>query len=112
MKATEFIKMMKQDIETHSNKAIFSQVVEVMEYVLSDKPNADIPHDRTPEGCYSTMKDHANKNKSGGFFGFGYKDSVNFVAEYLGVKQAGDNHQVVSEIQKSMVPDVNLDDFF
>ena len=87
MKAVEFIEMQKQDIETHKDKDILSEVVAAMEEVLKSTPNADIDSKKTAEECYKQMYEHAKKSQSENAYIFTPKGTLDFIRNYLGVAE-------------------------
>lgn len=109
MKAFEFIEIQKQDIETHKDKPILSQVVAVMEEVLKSTPNAEIEHTKTAEDCYNQMYEFAKSNKQNNVYVFTPDGTIEFVREYLGVP---DLDEMVVEPVKGTRKRRNLEDFF
>ena len=85
MKAVEFIEMQKQDIETHKDKVILSEVVAAMAEVLKSTPDAEIDHTKTAEDCYKQMYEHAKKNKSNNAYVFTPTGTFYFICDYLGI---------------------------
>ncbi|MBQ9729139.1 MAG: hypothetical protein IJV85_06070 [Clostridia bacterium] len=87
MKAVEFIEMQKQDIETHNDKVILSEVVAAMAEMLESTPDAEIDHTKTAEDCYKQMYEHAKKNKSNNAYVFTPTGTLQFIRKYLGLPE-------------------------
>lgn len=87
MKAVEFIEMQKQDIETHKDKVILSEVVAAMAEVLKSTPDAEIDHTKTAEDCYKQMYSYAQKNKINNAYVFTPKGTLQFIRQYLGLPE-------------------------
>lgn len=87
MKAVDFIEMQKQDIETHKDKAILSEVVAAMAEVLKSTPDAEIEHTKTAEDCYKQMYEYAKKNKSDNAHVFTPTGTLQFIRKYLGLPE-------------------------
>lgn len=87
MKAVDFIEMQKQDIETHKDKVILSEVVAAMAEVLKSTPGAEIDHTKTAEDCYKQMYEHAKKNKSNNAYVFTPTGTLQFIRKYLGLPE-------------------------
>lgn len=110
MKGTEFIKMMREDIATVTlNKHDLEQVVECMEAVVSMHPGCDIDcggseKPKTPQGCYSFLKDYARIHKDADSYFMGPTESLKLVADYLGLKADDSQPAKVQRI-------VSLEDF-
>jgi hypothetical protein len=97
MVGTEFIKMMKQDIETHKDKAILSNVVDIMEEIVKQNPLVYINSDgKTPENCYMLMREHAKKNAVDNSFCFTPKMSIEFIGNYLGLTATVSSSEIKS----------------
>ena len=88
MKAVEFIEMQKQDIETHKDKVILSEVVAAMAEVLKKHPDLEIDHTKTAEDCYNQMYEYAKKNKSNNAYVFTPIGTLQFIHKYLGLPEA------------------------
>ena len=105
MKAKEFIKTMREDLVTHANKEVLSEVVNVMEEVLEGYAG-DIDPQKTAEECYKKMFEVAKRKAKGGSYGMGDAEVRKIVSEYLGITLG----------EKAPVPQitdtVNLEDFF
>lgn len=86
MRADEFIEMQRQDIETHKNKAVLSEIVGAMTAALKDIPDAEIDHTKSAEECYAKMEEHAKKNQKNGSYFFGMNETMEFIRKYLGVE--------------------------
>ena len=87
MKATDFIEMQKQDIETHKEKIILGEVVAAMAEVLKSAPDAEIDHTKTAEDCYKQMYEHAKKHKSNNAYVFTPTGTLEFIRKYLGLPE-------------------------
>ena len=87
MKAVDFIEMQKQDIETHKDKVILSEVVAAMAEVLKNTPDTEIDHSKTAEDCYKQMYEYAKKNKSNNAYVFTQTGTLQFIRKYLGLSE-------------------------
>ena len=87
MKAVEFIEMQKQDIETHKDKVILSEVVAAMAEVLKSTPDAEIDHTKTAEDCYKQMYEYAKKKKNNNAYVFTPTGPLQFIRKYLGLPE-------------------------
>ena len=85
MRAVEFIEMQRQDVETHKDKVILSEVVAAMAEVLKGTPNAEIDHTKTAEDCYNQMYEYAKKHKNNNAYVFTPSGTLLFIRKYLGV---------------------------
>ena len=103
MKAKEFIEMQKQDIETHKDKIILSEVIKVMEEVLKNNPDLDVDAKKTAEECYKQMYEHAKKNQTNNAYVFTPTGTIEFIRGYLGVTEP-----IGGEVKKRR----SLEDFF
>lgn len=87
MKAVDFIEMQKQDVETHKDKVILSEVVAAMAEVLKSTPDTEIDHTKTAEDCYKQMYEYAKKNKSNNAYVFTSTGTLQFIRKYLGLSE-------------------------
>lgn len=88
MKAKDFIEMQRQDIETHKDKLILSEVVKAMEEILRNNPERDVDAKKTAEECYKQMYEHAKKNQANNAYVFTTEGTLEFIRGYLGVTDA------------------------
>ena len=110
MKAVEFIKMQKQDIETHKDKIILSEVVAVMSEVLKSIPEAEIEEKKTAEDCYKQMYEYARKNQSNNAYVFTHTGMLQFISKYLGLPETYEQQERATvNIEKKRR---SLEDFF
>ena len=87
MKATDFIEMQKQDIETHKDKLLLREVVRAMEEVLKNCPNVDIDSKKTAEECYKQMYEYAKSNQKEKVYVFTPTGTLEFIRNYLGISE-------------------------
>ena len=90
MRAVDFIEMQKQDIETHKDKVILSEVVAAMAEVAKSAPNAEIDHTKTAEDCYKQMYEYAKKHKSNNAYVFTPTGTLQFIRKYLGLPETSE----------------------
>lgn len=109
MKASEFIEMQKQDLETHKDKPILSEVVAAMAEVLKSAPDAEIDHTKTAEDCYNQMYEFAKSNRQNNVYVFTPEGTFEFIKKYLGVTEID---TPVVEPVKAPRTRRNLEDFF
>ena len=115
MKAVEFIEMQKQDVETHKDKVILSEVVAAMAEVLKNAPDVEIDHTKTAEDCYKQMYEYAKKHKSNNAYVFTTTGTLEFIRKYLGVPKVNvAQGQTVAQASESPKEKKrrNLEDFF
>lgn len=105
MIATEFLKMMREDNETHADADQMREVIEVMAAVLSPIPSAEIDGSKTAEACYSFMRDYAKKHQKGSSYVMGTQNAMEVVSEYLGVTLSA-----AEPIKPTPLTMVNFDD--
>lgn len=110
MKATEFIEMQKQDIETHKDKMILGEVVVAMAEVLKSTPEAEIDHTKTAEDCYKQMYEYAKKNKNNNAYVFTPTGTLQFIRKYLGLPETYEPQ--ASAPMKTEKKRRSLEDFF
>ena len=110
MKAVEFIEMQKQDIETHKDKVILSEVVAAIAEVLKSTPAAEIDHTKTAEDCYKQMYEYAKKNKSDNAYVFTPTGTLQFIRKYLGLPETYEPQ--ASAAVKTEKKRRSLEDFF
>ena len=110
MKAVDFIEMQKQDIETHKDKIILSEVVAAMAEVLKSTPDAEIDHTKTAEDCYKQMYEYAKKNKSNNAYVFTPAGTLQFIRKYLGLPETYEPQ--ASTPMKTEKKRRSLEDFF
>ncbi len=110
MKAVDFIEMQKQDIETHKDKVILSEVVAAMAEVLKSTPDAEIDHTKTAEDCYKQMYEHAKKNKNNNAYVFTPTGTLQFIRKYLGLPETSEPQ--ASAPVKTEKKRRSLEDFF
>ena len=108
MKAVDFIEMQKQDIETHKDKNILSEVVAAMAEVLKSTPDAEIDHAKTAEDCYKQMYEYAKKNKSNNAYVFTPTGTLQFIRKYLGLPETYEPQAPVKMEKKRR----SLEEFF
>jgi hypothetical protein len=93
MNGKDFIRMMRQDIDTDGDKERLAGVVAAMDAVIQMNPLAEISDaGKTPQDCYKKMYEYALGHKSGNYFCFAPEKAFEFISDYLGVKskpQAG-----------------------
>lgn len=111
MIGSEFIEMMRQDIETvEANKHNLEAIVECMAAVIEANPNCNIDDDgtkpKTPQGCYKYLEDIARQKKEGNSYFMSPQESLKHVADYLGLSMTEASSK--STIQSNVV---NLEDF-
>ena len=64
MKKNEYLQMMRQDLETHSNKELLSDVLEWIEFSLQFFPDStEIDSKKTVEGAYKKIELFARGNR-------------------------------------------------
>ena len=86
MNGLAFIRMMRDDIETHKDKERLSQVVDLMEYVVSLHPNCEIAPNKSAEECYKKLFDYASQNRGGeNSVCLVPRKSIEIATEYLGL---------------------------
>lgn len=89
MNGTAFIRMMREDIETHKDKTALSSVGDVMEYVVKQNQGCDIDPSKNVEDCYKAIFEAAKKNAcelAGNRGCCSTPDmSIAAVSEYLGI---------------------------
>lgn len=110
MKAVDFIEMQKQDIETHKDKVILSEVVAAMAEVLKSTPDAEIEQTKTAEDCYKQMYEYAKKNKSNNAYVFTPTGTLQFIRKYLGLPETYETQ--ASTPVKTEKKRRSLEDFF
>ena len=110
MRATDFIEMQKQDIETHEEKIILGEVVAAMEEVVKSAPNTEIDHTKTAEDCYKQMYEYAKKNKSNNTYVFTPTGTLQFIRKYLGLPETYESQ--ASTPVKTEKKRRSLEDFF
>jgi hypothetical protein len=110
MKAVDFIEMQKQDIETHKDKVILSEMVAAMAEVLKSTPDVEIDHTKTAEECYKQMYEYAKKNKSNNAYVFTPTGTFQFIRTYLGLPETYEPQ--ASEPVKTEKKRRSLEDFF
>lgn len=110
MRAVDFIEMQKQDIETHKDKVILSEVVAAMAEVLKSTPNVEIDHTKTAEDCYKQMYEYAKKNKSNNAYVFTPTGTLLFIRKYLGLPETYETQ--TSATVKTEKKRRNLEEFF
>ena len=111
MKASEFVKMMQEDIQSASDKEILSEVLDVIKAVLAPLPDREIDGSKTVKGGLDFMYDYAKKHRTGNSYYMGPNKSMEVVGQYLGVYEDADkvtSAQPVEPVKKK----VNLEDFF
>lgn len=87
MTGTAFIRMMREDIETHQNKAVLSNVVDVMSHVVDLHPGCEIDGQKNAEDCYKAIYEYATKHTQdcGKCAVVTPDKSIEIVTEYLGL---------------------------
>ena len=88
MNGAAFIKMMREDVETHKDKNVLLSVVACMEQVVGLHPNCDIDSAKTADECYKKIYDYAQKHFNGSCAVVTPDKSIEIVTEYLGLKDA------------------------
>lgn len=110
MEGKAFIKMMRQDIETHKQKEVLSTVVDAMEYIVNENPGCDIDSKKTAEECYQKLFDaaRASTGEQNGSKWCCATPAIAYKAirDYLGLSSSS---PVVSEVTTS--DSINLEDF-
>ncbi|MBQ8323213.1 MAG: hypothetical protein IJX91_04530 [Clostridia bacterium] len=97
MNGKAFIRMMREDIETHKNKAVLSSVVDVMEYVINQHPDCEIDPHKNAEDCYTAIFEEVRVNtaqKEGTTYCCSTPSmSIEAVSKYLGLMKRTDKEQ-------------------
>ena len=116
MKAVEFIEMQKQDVETHKDKVVLSEVVAAMAAVLKGCPDVEIDHTKTAEDCFNQMYEYAKKHKDNNAYVFTPTGTLEFIRKYLGVPKVnvaqGQTEATIKELTKAEKKRRSLEDFF
>ncbi len=110
MNKTEFLKMMRQDIETKKEpqKTIYADIIDCMEIALSQSSDAfEVEADKTVKGAFDKIEERAKKNKCGNVGCVGPYEAAGIIAEYLGAKYERASKRIAPK-----TPAVNLEDFF
>ncbi len=120
MNGGEFIKMMREDIETHSNKGLLSDVIDAMEEVIRSSGECEINAEKTAEGCYEALYAAAreiHKKNNSNYVCITHSMTLEVVAKYLELSSAaqsevtcGSEPPVPSVEKKS--DRIALEDFF
>lgn len=105
MNGKAFIRMMREDIETHKDKNVLSGVVDVMEYVVNMHPDCEIDAGKNVEGCYKAIFEEAKKNASadGKYCCSTPSMSIETVGKYLGIKVTGDGEKASVAVKSASV---------
>lgn len=115
MKASEFVKMMEEDIQSASNKETLTEVLDVIKAVLAPMPEREIDGSKMVQGCYDFMYNYANKHRNGNSYYMGTNKSMAVVGQYLGVYGDADAGETVPPAQPTAPAakpaPINLDDF-
>ena len=115
MNGKAFIRMMREDIETHKDKNVLSGVVDVMEYVVNMNPDCEIDASKNAEDCYKAIFEAAKKNASadGEYCCSTPSMSIEAVGEYLGIKVAEGGETASAAVKSSPVGGgaIALEDF-
>ncbi len=115
MNGKAFIRMMREDIETHKDKNVLSGVVDVMEYVVNMHPDCEIDASKNVEDCYKAIFEAAKKNASadGKYCCSTPSMSIEAVGKYLGIKVTGDGETANAVVKSSPVGGgaIALEDF-
>lgn len=85
MNKVEFIKMMRQDIETHKDKELLENVVVAMEEILSVVGDVDIDTKETPETLFEKIKAEAKKLNGQGMLFSVNENNIAIVLGWIGV---------------------------
>lgn len=113
MNGKAFIRMMREDIETHKNKAVLSSVVDAMEYVVNGNLDCEIDSSKNAEDCYKTLFEAAKKTTGQGsgntWCCISGMDAFKVIKSYLGLGDEPAEFSIVTEV--SMNSTVNLEDF-
>lgn len=104
MTGTAFIKMMREDVETHKDKGVLLSVVQCMEHVVNLHPGCNIDGQKTAEACYKKIYEYAKNHKNGNYAVVIPEKSMEIVAEYLGLPLIAEPTPTAGL--------VSLDDFF
>lgn len=107
MRANDFLEMQRQDIETHKDKVILSEVVAAMAEVLKYEPNVEIDHKKTAEECYKQMYEFARKNATASAYVFTTSGTFEFIRKYLGLPEQTSANTVQVEKKRR-----DLEEFF
>lgn len=115
MNGKAFIRMMREDIETHKDKNVLSGVVDVMEYVVNMNPDCEIDASKNAEDCYKAIFEVAKKNASadGKYCCSTHDMTIETVGKYLGIKVIGDGETAREAVKSSPVGGgaIALEDF-
>lgn len=104
MTGQAFIRLMREDIETHKDKEVLKNVVDCMEHVAGLHPNCEIDSTKTADECYKKIYEYAKGHKSGECAVVTPDKSIEIVTEYLGLKDAPAAPKVAARVA--------LEDFF
>ena len=85
MKKQEFLKCQADDLVTHENKELLSDVLEWVEFALQFYPDTiEIDSKKTVEGVFAAIKGYATENKKQVI---SPKVATKIVLDYLEIKQ-------------------------
>jgi len=85
MRKNEFLQMMRQDLETHQNKELLSDVLEWVEFTLQFFPEStEIDSKKTVEAAYKAIESFARTNRKQVITP---KAATKIIIDYLEVKQ-------------------------
>lgn len=87
MLKNEFLKMMKQDLETSDNGVLKQLLLSVEEFLQDFPASTEIDSAKSISDLYAKMEVYAKKNAKGSRFVFGPLDLKKFFLDYFGLKE-------------------------
>lgn len=85
----EFLKMMKEDLETKNSESL-NQLYQCFDEILKDySSQTEIDSTKTIEECYKNMEKYARENAKNGAYCFTPEKTKDFIINYLNLKPKG-----------------------
>lgn len=109
MNGNAFIRMMRDDIATHNRKIVYSEVVNVMEYVVRQNPGCEIDPTKNVEDCFKEIEKFARAHQNERVGVVGHEQAISIVTKYLGLSDntTDDTNAATQSVSRH----IDLEDF-
>ena len=87
MIGTEFVKMCREDIETHKDKEVLAMLLQAVETLINENPGCEVDSGKTIDGLWKEMYEFAKENAHSNIYMFDPEYAKKFISEHLGMTE-------------------------
>ncbi|MFQ7036414.1 MAG: hypothetical protein ACLRTQ_12520 [Candidatus Borkfalkia sp.] len=87
MIGTEFVKMCREDIETHKDREVLAMLLQAVETLINENPGCEVDPNKTIDGLWKEMYEFAKQNTHSNIYMFDPENAKKFISEHLGMTE-------------------------